>query len=139
MRQLLRTSNRLIEKLTAESERIKKPDEAFNSTLNKVWNILSDNCDLRLQLNNYTEGLNIQMSKRLEEYYHSREVPVKEDVVQNRVSPAQIEAEMLHKAKRNEGTPNLEEIPEHWEEEDLQELKKSALPSKPEKSWRTCW
>ena len=139
MRQLLRTSNRLIEKLTAESERIKKPDEAVFSTLNKVWGILADNCELRLTLNNYTEGLNIQMSKRLEQYYSEREVPIKEDVTSNRVSPAQIEHEMLHKAKRQPGKPSVENLPEDWEEEDIQEMKKQIVPKEPTKSWRSCF
>jgi len=63
----------------------------------------------------------MQMSKRLEEYYHQRAVPVKEDVSSNRVTPAQVELEMMHIARRQPGQPNLDNLPEEWEEEEFQD------------------
>lgn len=80
----------------------------------------------------------MQMSKRLEEYYHQRAVPVKEDVSSNRVTPAQVELEMMHIARRQPGQPNLDNLPEEWEEEEFQDHQKAAVAPPADKSWRSC-
>jgi hypothetical protein len=70
---LVKISSKLVRKLKNETLRVKKPaDNAIFSTLNKVWNILIDNADLRLKINDYTEGLIMNTSKKLDQYYRDR-------------------------------------------------------------------
>lgn len=73
--QFIATSNQLLDRIQEEISALKyEANKSPLKSLSSLWGILEDNINLRLKINNYTEGLVMQTASQLRNYFEEPSV-----------------------------------------------------------------